>query len=145
MCPAFHRSYSHCQCDSVERVSLSQPLRETLFHRPSVTCVCGNFYGTGVKRVGLWRQGLIGMSRVISLNLCWNVLNKLYILHVFMCAISREKSSYFCVSRCCAWIPVSSCPHVTYSFHLPDDGGSAHLWNVDLRQRDYAVPYPRRF
>jgi hypothetical protein len=27
---------------------------------------------------------------------------------------------------------------------LPDDGGSTHLWNAVLRQRDYTVLYSKR-
>jgi hypothetical protein len=34
---------------------------------------------------------------------------------------------------------------MTYCLHhRPNDGGSKHLWNVGLLQRDYTALYPRR-
>jgi hypothetical protein len=41
-------------------------------------------------------------------------------------------------------IALAYCAHHRFDDHQSNDGGSAHLWNVGLLQRDYTALYPRR-
>jgi hypothetical protein len=48
----------------------------------------------------------------------------------------------------CSFVEVDRCFKHAYCLHKqgdrPRDGGSMHLWNVSLLQRDYTALYPRR-